>query len=175
MLRSLLLKKTKINLYSAWLLFLSSFLLSTQEYVLTGICGAEVKALGQEHCEVKRELWTLPSARRAEAWGSQCCSAAGSGSSAQEWQQHSPAPALTATLLPLRKLRKLKLSLWELAGAGRGALCSPLLGSAAPLKGRQEKGPQLPGLAVPWWALSVSLWRRPSFSVLQASRRKGLC
>lgn len=56
MLRSLLLKKTKINLYSAWLLFLSSFLLSTQEYVLTGICGAEVKALGQEHCEVKRAL-----------------------------------------------------------------------------------------------------------------------
>lgn len=61
MLRSLLLKKTKINLYSVWLLFLSSFNLSTQEYVLTGICGAEVKALGQEHCEVKRELRALPS------------------------------------------------------------------------------------------------------------------
>lgn len=45
--------KTKIKLYSAWLLFLSSCLLSTYEYILTGIYGAEVKALGQEHFEVK--------------------------------------------------------------------------------------------------------------------------
>lgn len=47
--------KTKINLYSAWLLSFPP-LLSTQEYILTGVCGAELKAPGQEHCEVKSSL-----------------------------------------------------------------------------------------------------------------------
>lgn len=131
-------------------------------------------ALGQEHCEVKRALCgaTGPAELRPECSTARLRAAVPMPRAAPEPVSSSslqPQPS-PSTLLPLRKLQKLK----RVSRSGRNGQESPLL-SSAPLQGRLEKGPQLHGLAVPWHALSVSLWRRPSFSALQASRRRGLC